>query len=198
MYCGEALRSLFPSPKNIYTPDLYGSLAAHSSLYPNGKFSEFLWQNTCGAKGFWWTWCVPQELATTVWLHVLGRRNTLRKYNKRNFSLAASFWGICLLSAFVILRWLKLASISVFHTYKTERWRLVNQGVFRTVDAKFTVILQDDVQSVTVLLGGISPGVLFRVESAQSDFLQTSMNIMVVFYPCNSKSYETAVTRAIK
>jgi len=33
-----------------------------------------------------------------------------------NFSLAASFWGICLLSAFILLRRLKLASVSIFHS----------------------------------------------------------------------------------
>jgi len=33
-----------------------------------------------------------------------------------NFSLAANFSGICLLSAFILLRRLKLASVSIFHS----------------------------------------------------------------------------------
>ena len=47
-----------------------------------------------------------------------------------NFSLAASFWGICLLSAFILLRWLKLAIVSIFHSYRPQRWRQVNQSQF--------------------------------------------------------------------
>jgi len=37
------------------------------------------------------------------------------QYNKTKFILAASFWGICLLCALILLRWLKLASIYLFH-----------------------------------------------------------------------------------
>ena len=39
---------------------------------------------------------------------------TLDLMLQTNFNLAASFWGIYLLSAFIFLRWLKLASVSIF------------------------------------------------------------------------------------
>jgi len=45
----------------------------------------------------------------SVYNSFLCRRQT-------NFSLAASFWGICLLSAFILLRRLKLASVSIYHS----------------------------------------------------------------------------------
>ena len=51
-----------------------------------------------------------------------------------NLRLAASFWGICLLSAFILLRWLKLASLSIFHSYRPQRWRQVSQSQF--IDGK--------------------------------------------------------------
>jgi len=47
-----------------------------------------------------------------------------------NFSLAASFWGICLLSALILLRRSKLASVSIFHSYRPQRWQQVNQSQF--------------------------------------------------------------------
>ena len=62
------------------------------------------------------------------WQPCAAADNWKQKRTKTNFSLAASFWGICLLSAFILLRWLKLANISIFHSYKPERWRQVNQS----------------------------------------------------------------------
>ena len=50
----------------------------------------------------------------------IGSFNTFYDFlfvrTKQNFSLAANFWGIRLLCAFILLRWLKLASISIFHS----------------------------------------------------------------------------------
>jgi len=40
-----------------------------------------------------------------------------------NFSLAARFWGICLLSAFILLRRSKLASVSIFNSLRPQRLR---------------------------------------------------------------------------
>jgi len=38
---------------------------------------------------------------------VLHERDVTTRYDQQtNFSLATSFWGICLLSAFIFLRWL--------------------------------------------------------------------------------------------
>jgi len=57
--------------------------------------------------------------------------NYLNTDNKTNFSLTASFWGIWLLSVFIHLRWLKLASISIFHSYKLERWcKYIDHSLF--------------------------------------------------------------------
>ena len=51
--------------------------------------------------------------------------------NKTSSSLAASYWGICMLvSAFILLRRLKLASVSIFHSYRPQRWRQVDQPQF--------------------------------------------------------------------
>ena len=54
-----------------------------------------------------------------------------------NLSLAASFWGISLLSAFVLLRRVKLASVSIFHSYRSQRWRQVNQSQFINRESSF-------------------------------------------------------------
>ena len=54
-----------------------------------------------------------------------------------NFSLAASFWGICLLSAFILLRRLKLASVSIFHSWRPQRWWQVNQSQFIDGETSF-------------------------------------------------------------
>jgi len=51
-------------------------------------------------------------------------------WQQTNFSLAASFWGICLLSAFILLRRLRLARVSIFHNCRSQRWRQVNQSQF--------------------------------------------------------------------
>ena len=40
---------------------------------------------------------------------------TNETFQQTNFSLAASFWEICQLSVFILLRRLKLASVSIFH-----------------------------------------------------------------------------------
>ena len=45
------------------------------------------------------------------WVRILDWNNT-----QTNFSLAASFWGICLLSTFILLRRLKLVSVSIYHS----------------------------------------------------------------------------------
>ena len=54
-----------------------------------------------------------------------------------NFSLAAGFWGICLLSAFILLRRLKLASVSIFHSWRPQRWWQVNQSQFIDGETSF-------------------------------------------------------------
>jgi len=56
--------------------------------------------------------------------------------HQTNFSLAASFWGICLLSAF-ILRRLKLASVSIFHSQRPQTLRQVNQSQFIDGETSF-------------------------------------------------------------
>jgi len=50
-------------------------------------------------------------------------RNSNKQHvdHKRKFSLAASFWGICLLSAFILLRRLKLASVSIFPSLQARK-----------------------------------------------------------------------------
>jgi len=48
-----------------------------------------------------------------------GIASTDRK-QQNNFSLAASFSRIYLLFAFIFLRWLKLASVSIFHIYLSK------------------------------------------------------------------------------
>jgi len=59
-----------------------------------------------------------QHLRKTV---VAGILSTDRR-QQTNFSFAASFWGICLLSAFILLRRLKLASVSIFHSYRPQKF----------------------------------------------------------------------------
>jgi len=61
----------------------------------------------------------------------------LRIRQQTNFSLAASFWGICLLSAFILLRRLKLASVSIFHSYRPQRRWQVNQSQFIDGETSF-------------------------------------------------------------
>jgi len=69
---------------------------------------------------------VPPQNYKAPLLKTFWRRFWLQKI----FSLAAKVWGICLLSVFILLRWWKLASVSIFCSYKPERWREVNQWQF--------------------------------------------------------------------
>jgi len=65
---------------------------------------------------------------------------TTVKWQQTNFSLVASFWGICLLSAFILLRLFNLTSMAIFHRYRSQRWRQVNRSscVWAAVQKKST------------------------------------------------------------
>jgi len=119
----------------------------------------FMKTHVLSCTNYLYAWGISQHFANTNWgrYRYIGQtqisawyiglslnsspllRDKLLGGQQKNFSLVASFWGICLLLVFIFLRLLKLASSFIFHSYKPQRWWQANWSQFINRETSFAI-----------------------------------------------------------